>query len=632
MKFVLIKVLLTNKAMQSQAITDIGIQKGGNMKKCLRLKRILLFAAILCFSISPAWGVNPGATLYVDASAAAYGDGTSWETAFTDLQDALDAAVPGDEIWVAAGTYKPTASSDRSVSFTLKSGVKIYGGFGGWEKFLRERSPDPGLTILSGDIGTPDVDTDNSYHVIYSDGVTDAVLDGFTVTRGYGDDNSAGAGMYNTNSALTIANCIFSNNKVAIGTVGDWTTGRGGGMYNKNSAPIVTNCVFSDNQAGNASYNKIGAGGGMYNEGYFVTDENDTRWPLVTGCTFRDNLASSKYEPQYGGGGGMYNNGDDCSPIIDRCTFERNLAGGGGGMLNYLSRPIITNCIFNTNSNSHWDGFGGAIYNMGSFATILNCTFYQNGWRLLPVSYSEPRFRAYTRAGGAVFDYRARSTIFNCIFSNNAVSGYGGAVVSYAVHENWGTTVANSFFYENVSWQGYSDPKDVVISHVYGKFHPDSVNNLYDIDPLLVDPAGGDFHLSYDSPCIDAGYALTFGFLPSPYPFGLPDTDFEGDKRIVDGDGDGETAIDIGVDEFTPNLPDLALFLQALADAGKIEQAVADRLLVYVDAAQAALDREEEQTAINLLNELIADAWASLDDTEIAQVIEMKTQAVIEEI
>jgi hypothetical protein len=629
MKFVLIKVLLTNKAMQSQAITDIGIQKGGNMKKCLRLKRILLFAAILCFSISPAWGVNPGATLYVDASAAAYGDGTSWETAFTDLQDALDAAVPGDEIWVAAGTYKPTASSDRSVSFTLKSGVKIYGGFGGWEKFLRERSPDPGLTILSGDIGTPDVDTDNSYHVIYSDGVTDAVLDGFTVTRGYGDDNSAGAGMYNTNSALTIANCIFSNNKVAVGTGTFYVTGHGGGMYNKNSAPIVTNCTFSANQAGNVNSFKMGSGGGMYNEGYFYNGV-DLLSPVITGCTFSDNIASSKWDKDHGGGG-MYNN-YDCSPTIDRCTFERNLAGLGGGMLNNGPQAIITNSIFNTNSSTGWDGKGGAIYNFGANATILNCTFYQNGWRLFPEGYSEPRFRPYTLDGGAVFDERAGSTIFNCIFIKNAARRYGGAVVSAVRHELVGTILTNCLFYENIGWEVNSDPSDVAINHIYGDFDPDSMNNLYDIDPLLMDPAGGDFHLSYDSPCIDAGYALTFGFLPSPYPFGLPDTDFEGDKRIVDSDGEGTRTIDIGVDEFVPNIPDLGWFIQSLADSKEIEQEVAGRLLVYVDDAQAALDREEEQTAVNILNDLIADAWASLDDTEIAQVIEMKTRAVIEEI
>jgi len=59
---------------------------------------------------------------------------------------------------------------------------------------------------------------------------------------------------------------------------------------------------------------------------------------------------------------------------------------------------------------------------------------------------------------------------------------------------------------------------------------------------------------------------------------------------------------------------------------------VAERLLAYVDDAQAARDLDQDQTAIDILNELIAEAWDLLEDTEIAQVIEMKTQAVIEEI
>jgi hypothetical protein len=605
------------------------ILKGKNMKTYLKLKMMAVFTAVLCLSISTAWGAKTGAVLHVDASAVG-GNGTGWADAFTDLQDALAAAVSGDEIWVAAGTYTPTSTNDRTVSFVLKSGVALYGGFAGGERALRERSLDPSLTILSGDIGTIDDDTDNSFHVVYAEGVTGAVLDGFTVTRGYGESISEGAGMYTNNSVLTVSNCIFSQNKVAVGKTLSWGKGHGGGMYNYNSAPIVTNCIFIANQAGNIAYYKIGAGGGMYNEGYFY-DGVDRQFPVITGCTFSDNVASSKegFEGQ-GGGGGMFN--FKCNLTIDRCTFERNLGGCGGGMLNfYMDLLTITNCIFNTNATSYGNGHGGAIFNF-SRANILNCTFYQNGWRLMPEGYPEPLFRPNTEAGGAVYDNRGGATIFNCIFSNNAVRSSGGAVFSRTTSELRGTTLTNCLFYENVSWSGYSRPENVVTNHTHGDLHPESAGNLYDIDPRLVDPEAGDFHLSYDSPGVDAGYALNFGFLPHPYPFGLPATDFEGDKRIADSDGDGMPAIDIGVDEVIPNISDLGWFIQALADTGEIGQAVANSLLVYVDDAQAALDREEEQAAVDLLNLLIVDVWDLLEDTETAQIIEMKTWAVIEEI
>jgi hypothetical protein len=60
-----------------------------------------------------------------------------------------------------------------------------------------------------------------------------------------------------------------------------------------------------------------------------------------------------------------------------------------------------------------------------------------------------------------------------------------------------------------------------------------------DADPLFVDPAQHDFHITYTSPCKDTGLSTTSG---------LPDEDFEGDPRIAHG------TVDMGADEFYTHL------------------------------------------------------------------------------
>ncbi|MDX1531485.1 MAG: hypothetical protein R3362_08160, partial [Rhodothermales bacterium] len=46
--------------------------------------------------------------LYVDRDATGAADGSSWADAFPHLQAALAAAEPGDTLWIAEGTYRPT--------------------------------------------------------------------------------------------------------------------------------------------------------------------------------------------------------------------------------------------------------------------------------------------------------------------------------------------------------------------------------------------------------------------------------------------------------------------------------------------------------------------------------------------
>jgi hypothetical protein len=59
-------------------------------------------------------------------------DGLSWGSAFTDLQLALQSAISRDEIRIADGTYRPTSGTDRAISFQLRNGIAINGGFAGF--------------------------------------------------------------------------------------------------------------------------------------------------------------------------------------------------------------------------------------------------------------------------------------------------------------------------------------------------------------------------------------------------------------------------------------------------------------------------------------------------------------------
>ena len=180
--------------------------------------------------------------IYVDADATGANNGNSWSDAYTSLDLGLLAAIPGIEVWVAEGTYKPGLT--RGETFTLKNGVGAYGGFQGGELLRSGRDPDAHQTILSGDIGTAGVATDNSYHVVSAPSGANhtVVLDGFTVTAGNADGTEPadrGGGLY-APSGVTVLNVMFLSN---------WASDCGGGMFSSGPSWIY-NSAFLGNTAG----------------------------------------------------------------------------------------------------------------------------------------------------------------------------------------------------------------------------------------------------------------------------------------------------------------------------------------------------------------------------------------------
>ncbi len=198
------------------------------------------------------------ATLMVNETAASGGDGTTWNTAFDDLQFALthadtlnndvDSSNDIDQIWIAEGIYRPTRTTDasvaRSATFTLVHGVTLYGGFAGTEMTLDERDPVRHWTTLSGDLGVQGDATDNAYHVVTVDAGITAGLDTLSIVNGssIGRPESGarhGAGIW-TAGHLTLESVLVANNETGFGI--------GGGVYNTGTLQVA-NSSFVENSA-----------------------------------------------------------------------------------------------------------------------------------------------------------------------------------------------------------------------------------------------------------------------------------------------------------------------------------------------------------------------------------------------
>lgn len=381
----------------------------------------LLRTAVFVLAILPS---AEGRIIYVDGDAIGTNDGSSWESAYSYLQDGLadaNSTPKPVEIRVAQGIYRPdlgagVIAGDQMATFQLINGVTLRGGYAGFGELDPDtRNVELYETVLSGDLAGNDqrgslTTEDNSCWVVtasHSD--QDAVLDGFTVTAenryppACNDDDFGAAAVLVKSGQPTIIDCTFYN--------GDC------GIWNAAGSPAVIDCVFND-ISGCGVANTEGGGPVITNciskhstHGVYNAEAGHA---VVTDCTFEGNDSGVSI--------------DRSSATLANCVFKYS---GDCGVDAYRSDSLaLTNCTFEQNCDG--PGSYGAIRSLRSSLKLTDCAFIRNNVRaiynLTRSSLTLSRCRFVGNVGNSAIRSTGDATLYDCTFEGNSTRHAGGAI------------------------------------------------------------------------------------------------------------------------------------------------------------------------------------------------------------
>jgi len=273
-----------------------------------------------------------------------------------------------------------------------------------------------------------------------------------------GNLGSYGGGIHIDNSTVTITDCFFSDNASIFG----------GGIYLSNSQVTLDSCDINNSWG-------VSWGGGIYGE-------NSTL--ILLDCIISDNSVNRD------GGGICLDNTDatltDCSIYNNSCP-NSGYVGGGIGCINSGSTVDLSYCAFWDNYSYDYGGAVGLETGFNNSLTVDHCTFYRND--------------VYSWGDAIYIGSSGQGTIHNSIFNRNRVSG-----VHYAIWNAGAlTSLTYTCFHDNINDIAYPPAGFGILDTInYNGDSCDIYFNLF-VDPMFEDTASRDFHLTENSPCIDAG-------------------------------------------------------------------------------------------------------------------------------
>ncbi len=399
-----------------------------------------------------ATGYLYAATWYVATNgndAANNGTG-GWEQAYATISNAVVKSANGDAVWVSNGLYVLAAQltvGDRQV---------------------RSWSGNPADTIIDGD---------HKVRCVYMTS-TNALLTGFTIRNGFGNDNGGGVRVH---AGATLSNCWVTGN-LATNSDGSNPGIGGGGVWIGNGGRVF-NCVI----AGNVSSNY---GGGLLVGGA-------SYWGLVRDCLITNNQA-------FRGGGGICNYGGTFT--IEDCEIAGNSAGTVGGGAGVYYKGVMDRCQVHNNTSTL---SGAGVYLQRSpDGWIRNCLITSN----TTVSAGQ--------GGGGIY-IRDRGNVANCTITGNTGGQYGGGLYFYNDGATYIGNFYNNIIYDNNVISGASSNwHHVGLQATNGGYYhcctaplgsttwnTASTNNT-DAPPQFADGGAGDYHVPAESPCVNTGTNL----------------------------------------------------------------------------------------------------------------------------